>query len=295
MRIRPFWHLISCTVRLWQLLKQPPTHHPAYQQAAQQQHRQTHTMTWGILGLIVFYITISLIASNTLTTSTPGSINRYVMVMFGLPLGLFLVIFSGTTYGALWSGRIASDLAAAHQNTIHDLLALTALGSGGVNWVLAMGALHRDRVITNIPAIEMPFSRHARWIPLLVALVFILDVDTREIIRVVLLATGVFFAVYIDYVQSCELALLVGLHTAERAATIEEARTGAVTGFLALQFAAYIAIGLAILTFAWLTRQSLLQYGGIPQLLIFYLGREPLIAVLWHYSQPFLRVIPRRT
>ena len=287
------WHYIMHTVWLWMRLKRPPAEHPILQRVSQRQAtHQPHYMLWGVVSLVIFYVGISLLFGNRFASNISGGINGYVVAMFAVPVMVFVVVFSGTTYGVVWAGRIAMLLATYREQGLSDLLALTPLTLGGVNWLLAISVLHRDRAMLRIPALEAPISKSGQWVLLSLAVILMLHEDSREIFAGAITILAIGLAVYIDFMQSCELALLVGIHSAQWARTTERAFLNATVGFLALQFSAYVLIGLGVIVSIGIVQRPYWHFGGLPQLLIFYMGREPIIALLWHNAQPFLRVIP---
>ncbi len=278
---------MATTLILWRVLKSPAREHPAFIWASRQPVRRGGISLWIVLCVVGFYVLLSMVVGNNVPPGSRAALTAFALM---LPLGLLLFIFSGTAYGAIWSMRISHTLLTAHNTGLYDLIATSPDGGQGASWAVAKGCLHRDKLFERIPDAEAPIQSRTVLVILaaIVGLMFTTEQGRAAVIPIVLMLM-VLTALQIDYMQSAVLGALVGMLTPTFAGA--EARTWALGLFLSLQVLAYLLVLIAVLVAlpalyrlgpAWMSTYGL---GGLPELLVFYAAREPMLRGLYGLLQ----------
>jgi hypothetical protein len=216
----------------------------------------------------------------------------------GAILVLLLIIFNGSLYGLGWALSIAGQIAVMREHGAWELLCITPPGTLGVVWAFAGGILHRDN------RFRIRYDRHRAILQAAFVILFILwagmlvrDEMLRPSAVVAAIAgLGALAAVYVDYVHSITLGVLVGVLAASGTRTRFDAQVLALGGYLLAQTFVYVVamIGLLLVVLpnlsegGWLAHIALL----VGWLALFAGLREAIIAGAWRLITTRLNIDP---
>ncbi len=279
---------ITHTVRLWQHFRHPPTHHPQFARTTDVPFvfpllRPGSAALWALLPII--FLLLCAIISFPVRVLTGSALLRVVMAA-----GSFIVVIgttaaiTGTAPGVLWSTQIAAALARQRANCLQDLLAVTPDGGVVAMWALALGIVHNSGALQQLYDRE-PIKLTPRIVMWTIGILgtMLLFEQGRALLFPVFVSGAILGALYLDHLQSMIVAVMVGVATGMRATTDTNARVLALVDFLAAQLIVYgAAVFVIVVMFPALGLPRWWGY-GLPQLVLFYLCREGVIAVLWHY------------
>jgi len=200
---------ITHTWRLWATLRQSKPLPERIQTSSQVTFPLGILLRWTPVLLVVYYVLISALSpQNGFRSTTNGTTMTLALV---LPLILTGLLFSGTAYGLGWMLRIDGQYRQMQQRGLFDLLAVTPAGSVGVIHGIIATARQQIPLLERIPVPESPFSsgaaRAAAGLVLLVALL----PQGRQALYPILLCGVLMGFLYVDYVQSCCVAVLIGV------------------------------------------------------------------------------------
>lgn len=212
------------------------------------------------------------------------------------PIILFVgfIMLGGTLHGVDWALAISDTVAQARANNMLDLLSTTPRGAIGAVWSLALSQLHRAS------SFFTRYDRRRRIFlslgTLLLVLIFVLGgtvlntafADLDPLLVGVLSSFALLVAVYMDYIQSIVVSLLVGMIVPSFSQQRFDAQVFGLSGFLVAQFGTYLVTFLVcFLILPTIGRMfgfdntSLELILLLPRLLVFFLIREALIVLLW--------------
>jgi uncharacterized membrane protein len=283
------------TWKLWRVLNIPPAGDPIFRHAA---HYYQSPGRWRrLLDYIAFIVVITLLVAYLRASFLALSTDLNPLILF-----VGLVLLGGTIYGFDWALAISDTVALARTNHTLDLLCITPRGAIGAIWSLGLSQLHRASSFRNRYAgrRRVFFSLGAVLLLLLFALggmvLTATNAEARPLLDLTALLVGMLssfaflVATYLDFIQSIIVGVLVGMIVPSFSRQRSDAQLWAASGFLVAQFGSYLVtylIGFVVLPVArntfdieFTTLELLLLF---PRLIVFFLVREALIALLWRW------------
>lgn len=235
-----------------------------------------------------------------------------VVVIFGLPVLLmgvtilvfltifvaypFIVLSSSTAYGLAAANHISDSIAVEKTQGRYVFMALTPYGRIGTAWAMTSITLHTH---PSLQAIRHNLLRSYAFLGLFVGFCFgipwvgalLFSLVTGEML-ITLSATFwmldllvVIVIVYVDYLQSTVIGVLLGMLMPEMAKTRLDIRNLTTSTFMILQLSAYIFIaivcGFGLPHLYQMADWPLLPTLPVACLVVFYAVRDLLITVLW--------------
>lgn len=289
------------TWRLWRAFKNPPTANPIF--------RRMTSPTYDDL------------------TNWPPLIQDFIIqgliwfwsLLFAIDMrALFLMVFSGTLYGAIWSVSICGRITAERDTGTFDLLCLAPSGTLGTIWAICTGCLHRHQAFSQVNSQEAWTVRIILFIPLIISAHIVFRRATSTLTIIWIIALVVVF--YLDHVQSIILGSLFGSLAPHYAPTRLDSRLWALAGFMGVQIASYLLLLVSIVALMVLSQQlgimewnfnlptnwetplnkmphPLSKWHGdllvpIISVVIFYATREYILYGLWHTLIDRLNAVP---
>ncbi|MEL6268258.1 MAG: hypothetical protein AAGK74_04280 [Chloroflexota bacterium] len=287
---------LTHTFRLWGLLTRPLTGNPLYERTVEQDHNEFNPFKTSNLRLsirAVWLVSTLIVGAIFMLIFFPLNLQNTVVVLQVAAVGIIgllaLFMFTGTGSGALWAVGISSALHRAARTGMTDLLTVSAIESP--RWIIAVGILHRSPIFRTMFDQTQSITLNIKpryWIAgVVLVLVGLVAEASRDMVGSGVIIFAALMALYIDQVQSCEVAVLLSLWITARVDNENDIRTFALFGFLTVQLTAYITTALI---FLWLFPQIGLSSGwgyGLPQIAVLYLSREWVIALLWRAVPPY--------
>jgi hypothetical protein len=188
-------------------------------------------------------------------------------------------------------------VAQARANNTLDLLCATPRGAFGAIWSLALSQLHRASSFYNRYARRRRifFSLGSVFLVLIFALggtvLNTAFVDLDPLLIGVLSSFALLVAVYMDYIQSIVVSVLIGMIAPGFSRQRLDAQVLGLSIFLVAQFGAYlIAYLVCFLMLPTIGRMFRLDALSLelvlllPRLIVFFLIREALIVLLWRWQ-----------
>ncbi|MBZ0282500.1 MAG: hypothetical protein K8L97_17300 [Anaerolineae bacterium] len=289
------------TWRLWRAFKNPPTANPVFKRTISPSYDDLISwppllQNWLIQGQIWFW-----------------------SLLFAIDMrALFLMVFSGTLYGAIWSVSISGRIAAERDTGTYDLLCLAPSGTIGTIWAICTGCLHRHHAFSHVNSQEAWTVRIILFIPLIISAHIVFHRATNALTIAWIVALIVVF--YLDHVQSIILGSLFGSLAPYYVPTRLDNRAWAVAGFMIVQLGSYLLLILSILLLLILSQQlgmmewnfnfpinwenplsnlprPLNKWHGdlavpIVSVMIFYAVREYILYRLWYALIDRLNAVP---
>ncbi|MBI5671318.1 MAG: hypothetical protein HZC41_25260 [Chloroflexi bacterium] len=279
------------TLRLWRALNRPPSTHPVFQRTVVLPvYSETHYLSWAnvIISLVI-------------------GLSRYAPTLLFLLMPLILLVL-GLTYGLDCALRVGSAITREHERDTYSLLSLTPSGPFSAMWALCASALYRNHDfmrLRDIVRVSISSGVVGAVVVAGLLLVFTSNVFTRFPQPATLTFAHllnflvILGAVYVEYVQSLALGVLVGMAVATYTASRLDASLWAFGLYLLLQAAVYVLtllVGFTLLPLLYdrlhltgdyaLTSLSLLRLG------IFGAMRELIVTALWRSLLQRLNVTP---
>lgn len=216
------------TWRLWRAFKNPPTANPVFKRTISPSYDDLTQWPPLLQDLLI-----------------QGQI-WFWSLLFAIDMrALFLMVFSGTLYGAIWSISISSRIAAERDMGTYDLLCLAPLGTIGTIWAICTGCLHRHQAFSHVNSQEAWTVRIILFIPLIISahIVFRRATSTLTIVWIIALIA----VYYLDHVQSIIMGSLFGSLAPHYAPTRLDNRIWAFGGFISVQIVSYLLLTLSIM------------------------------------------------
>ncbi len=281
------------TLKLWRALHDPPSTHPIFRRTVvlpTTAYKKRRFLSWANM-IIVLVLGLG--------EHIPS------LLLFIMPVLLFI---TGIVYGLDCALRVSQAIAREHENDTFQLLSLSPPGPLGTSWTVCTSSLYRNRefdqlhiivkssimvgvVITAVVGTlfligQSPaFTRYTQ--PMLPTLVTLVDL------------TGIFIAIYAEYVQSALLGCLVGMLTPTFVESSLDAGLFAFSGFLLIQVAIYFLTALIGFTMLPMLYQALGFTGEWAEItltilrVLTFLGlRECAVRLLWGQLMERLNVQP---
>ncbi|RMF82321.1 MAG: hypothetical protein D6737_02240 [Chloroflexi bacterium] len=281
------------TWTLWRALQKPPVNHPLYQHTLTASQRPTHiSKWWAIPGalLVLFY-------GFVLFIPIPASLETaFLIISLIIPLLIVMLIFSGTGYGLSWAIGISTAVTRQRERHTYDLLSVSPAGEFGIVWAISAGRLYRSGSFNRLESYDR-LGQQSQWIYIvfIMAVVFNVISNGSEIFFALIIIVIGAAALYIDYIHSALVSILIGIVTPMHTDNTLTAQLYAAGAFVLLQVITYL-----MAVFVWtrlipdltdflhapdgvrLTLQPLVTFA------VFYATREGMIMLLWrHITQHF--------
>ncbi len=273
--------------KLWQAINHPPIQHPLFNYTVLIKGEQPPRFASGV------FIWVLMSAALFFFWST---IFRWMLLAL-----LLMALLLNTLHSLRWSLRISRTISDEKEQRRFDLLATLPTGMLGSSWAICMGCLHRRGSFRWMPSLVRSLAIAGLLMLLVFALMTSAVIDNgqmsqvaratnRETLHLALLSAGFVLAFYIDHIYSVLTAILIGILSAVRSPSGDEAHTRAGLIFMALQLLLYaLSAGVALLVFPWLL--NLLPLNSVLAILVtvgaglvFFVGlREWLVRRLWRY------------
>jgi hypothetical protein len=281
------------TWKLWRKLKNPVFTHPLFRLTVHNKPlartSDRHLRAIGILLLGLFFV----------CALFPGVLGGMGFCSFiGVPF--LFVLLNGSFFGLTWSIAISRTVVREQELGTHDLLSVSPVGALGARWLIGTGCLYRNRALPQANGIVRAILIIGFATLMVVALIMLLNIDparSRSIanteraqaMSMLIAATALIAALYIDHVQSVVLGSVIGMLAPSYANQRLDAIVWAAGLFLVLQVATYLIFWLAGMILLPVLLDKL-QFTGIYaeistsilRLAFFYFLRERLITLLWH-------------
>jgi hypothetical protein len=269
------------TWRLWRAFQHPPSAHPIFKRVVAASYADTVDWPPLLQNLII-----------------QGQV-WFWSLMFVIDMRLlFLMIFSGTLYGAIWAISVSRTISGERESGTYDLLCLAPHGMIGTTWAIWAGCLHRNDLFRHVNSHESWTVRVVLFLPLTISAHLIL----RHLFGVTGAMTVIWIFVllavfYIDHVQSILIGGLFGALAAHEAQQRFDPRLWALAGFIGIQLATYAVLVLSgrllggIGSVGWVADVAL----PVLSVLIFYGLREYILCRLWHLLLERLNAAPMET
>ncbi|NWG17576.1 MAG: hypothetical protein HXY41_13195 [Chloroflexi bacterium] len=281
----------AVTPRLWRALNRPPATHPLFQRTVVlPAYSSAHYLSWANL-------IISLILG----------LSRYAPTLLFL-LMPFILLILGLTYGLDCALRVGSAIARERENDTYGLLSLSPNGPLGAMWALATSAIYRNHDFMRLRGIvraSLLTGLAAGIVVTGIALFVNADIFNRfpqpptPIYAGLLNFAAIVGALYVEYVQSVALGVLVGLLVSTYARSRLDASMWVFGVYLLLQMMIYVLTMVVGFTALPLAAEALAVRGdfalaglSFARLGIFVLMREVVIALAWRGLQTRLNITP---
>lgn len=279
------------TSRLWRALNHPPSTHPVFQRTVVLPvYSNAHYLSWA-------NVVISLIIG----------LSRYAPTLLFL-LMPFILLVLGLTYGLDCALRVGSAITREREHDTYHLLSLAPSGPLGAMWTLCTSALYRNHDFMRLRDI-VRVSLSSGVVGALVVAGLLLVFTSNVFSRFPQPATLTFAhllnflvilgAVYVEYVQSLALGVLVGMAVSTYTASRLDASLWAFGLYLLLQAAVYVLtllVGFTLLPLLYdrlhLTGDYALASLSLLRLGIFCAVRELIVTALWRSLLQRLNVTP---
>jgi hypothetical protein len=281
------------TPKLWRALHNPPSTHPIFRRTVvlpSPTYRKRRYLSWANV-IIVLVLGIG--------EHIPS------LLLFLMPIILFV---TGIVYGLDCALRVSHAIVQEHENDTFQLLSLSPPGPLGTSWTVCTSSLYRNREFAQLHTIvkssilaaavitsvvggliligQSPaFSRYTQ--PMLPTMVILADL------------TGVFLAIYAEYVQSALLGCLIGMLIPTYVESSLDAGLFAFSGFLLAQIAVYfltVLIGFSILPgiyhFIGLYGEAAEISLTFLRVVTFFLVREGVVRLVWNHLVDRLNAQP---
>lgn len=281
------------TLKLWRALHDPPSTHPIFRRTVvlpTTTYTKRRFLSWANV-IIVLVVGLG--------EHIPS------LLLFVMPILLFI---TGIIYGLDCALRVSQAIAREHENDTFQLLSLSPPGPLGTSWTVCTSSLYRNREFDQLHIIvkssilvavvimaviggllmigQSPmFTRYTQ--PLLPTLVTIVDLS------------GIFIAVYAEYVQSALIGCLIGMLIPTFVESALDAGLFAFSGFLLIQIAIYFLTALIGFTILPILYQALGITGEWAEItltilrVLTFLGlREGAVRLLWGQLMERLNVQP---
>lgn len=273
------------TWRLWRAFQHPPSAHPVFKRMVAVSY--SDTVNWPPL------------LQNVLIQGQVW----FWSLMFVIDMRLlFLMIFSGTLYGAAWAISVSRTISGERESGTYDLLCLAPHGMIGTTWAIWAGCLHRNDLFRHVNSHESWTVRAVLFLPLIIS--------THLLVRQVFGAASAITVIWIlvilalfclDHVQSILIGGLFGALAAHDSQQRFVPYLWALAGFLGVQLISYMAFALCSrllpALFAMTSSVVLLAEMAPPlvAVAIFYGLREYIVCRLWHLLLERLNAVPTET
>jgi hypothetical protein len=285
------------TRKLWRALQQPPALHPLFWRTVRQNptgqfissQRFALLDRLSLLYLLVFagFLMFGGVIEVYLRITVLPVLVTLMAVPVVVPIVILLrnTLFSGLVYGLFWTDQISQRLAREHQQHTLDLLALLPSGLLAPLWAIGVGCLYQNRQLQVVIEHRVLMMRFAAGFGVL-AIAALTPVQAW--LPNTLLLSILLVALYIDFVHSLVLSLLLGLIAPLLSANPPDVRFWNLGSFLFLQLSAYALVGLvelalapALVTMAGLEGWPADGLRGLLGLLTLYTSRAVMINGLW--------------
>jgi hypothetical protein len=279
------------TFRLWRALHHPPAKHPLFRRLVLLPGiTDRRYVSWPTL--IVNFVTEIAARSPTLLIVTA-------------PL---ILVFIGLTYGIDCTLRVGTSIAKTREDDTFDVLSLSPPGAIGACWAICTSVLYRNRDFDRLREVVRGVLVVALIVVIIGDMILALfstprfvrtQVGPPLLIPHILGLSLIAGVIYIEYVQSAVLGVVVGLLIPTYSRSRFDTGFMAFGVFLMLQIGVYFVTVLAgfallpaLLNPAALSGQFVDVGMTAIRLLIFYGAREALIATLWRLVVLRLNVTP---
>ncbi|MBL8166425.1 MAG: hypothetical protein JNJ61_30865 [Anaerolineae bacterium] len=269
------------TWRLWRAFQYPPVAHPLFKRVISASYADTVDWPPLLQNLLI-----------------QGQV-WFWSLMFVIDMRLlFLMLFSGTLYGAIWAISVSRTICGERESGTYDLLCLAPHGMIGTTWAIWAGCLHRNDLFRHVNSHESWTVRVVLFLPLIISAHLILRhlsgaTGAMTVIWIIVLL--VIF--YLDHVQSILIGGLFGALAAHDIQQRLDPRLWALAGFIGIQLATYTALVLSGRLMAGMGVVGLVADVALPlvSVVIFYGLREYIVCRLWHLLLERLNAAPTET
>jgi hypothetical protein len=216
------------------------------------------------------------------------------VVAIGLLFFWFIILFIlplfNTLYGLFLALAVSSKIHSERERGTHDLLCILPTGALGVLWVLAVSCYHRRNLFNEtqkmMRSLQLVILALLFSCSVIVGIMLLISLGRAEFGRVLAALVqlmALIGAVYIDYIQSIVLALVIGMLAATREGNKLDASLWAVGVFGMLQLASYVCAWFIFLPIAGLRGEVWLLNIGVTLsgVGLFWGLREALLIGLW--------------
>jgi hypothetical protein len=227
-------------------------------------------------------------------------------LLFLLLVLIFILIFNGSIYTAVWAMDIGGIIARERERSTYDVYCMAPEGALGVNWAVCTGYLQRYERLEQLRGLVGRLLLVLVGVVALVTFFIVTNAGNtspfaqaeRDRAYLTLIHMGtIVAALYIDHAHSIILGCLVGMLMPTYLQGHLDTRFGTIGVYLLMQLGTYVLtwlIALLALPAAfgpapiWLARAAL----AVLQLAVFYAVREVIIQVLWRKLLEQLNVAP---
>jgi hypothetical protein len=228
----------------------------------------------------------------------PGTVTALLILLFGAPF--VFILFNGTIYGALWAVNIAQAICKEREQSTHDLLCISPVGTLGAYWLLGAGRLHRNEQLDRVHAIVRGILIIALATLGMIVLIILLNISPSQSdprlaeqgrlhgFLTIASVTLALCLLYIDHIQSFVTGSIVGMMAPSYTQGRFEIAMWATGVFLSIQAIVYmlfLSVGISLTEVLF---KNFLITGVYTELalslirvIIFYAIREVVITFLW--------------
>jgi hypothetical protein len=206
---------------LWRALRHPQSTHPLFVRfnRIHLPNRNPSVVWWFVIGVLLC-----------------------VIITFIVVLPFMFTVFVNIQ-SLNWLQTISSSITREKERRTHDLLSVLPAGIPFAHWMIGTAHIYREDTFSLLRTFARAFIFLAIGFVLVLTLIALLDSDTGSFtITEVLLPIALTFVIYLDFMQTIILALVIGMAAPMMARTVIDARVLSFVLFAMVQLVAYIVL-----------------------------------------------------